>query len=258
MQTWLLGVVIVGVSVLAAHIGLHIVRHRIPLPVLQTQHEVAGFIIGVLGAIYAVLLAFVVVVVWNQFEDAKTTVEKEANQLNDLSRIAQGFSAPAQQRLLDGIRIYTEQVVSDEWKTMSEGRASTKAQAAMENLWQTYRELEPQTNRENALYAESLDRLSDISDNRRLRIHASRDDVPAVVQVLLWGGGLITIAFTYFFGVKSLRAQALMTAALAGVVAFILFLVVVLDNPFHGYLRVTPESMQEVLDRIKTIPATPQ
>jgi amino acid transporter len=258
MQTWLLGVVIVGVSVLVAHVGLRLVRRRVPLPVLQTQHEVAGFIIGVLGAIYAVLLAFVVVVVWNQFEDAKSTVEKEANQLNDLSRIAQGFSAPGQQRMLEGLRAYTQAVVSDEWKTMSEGRASEKAQAAMEDLWRIYRELEPQTNRENALYGESLDRLSDVSDNRRLRIYASRDDVPAVVQVLLWGGGLITIAFTYFFGVKSVRAQALMTAALAGVVAFILFLVVVLDNPFHGYLRVTPEPMQEVLDRIKTIPATPQ
>jgi amino acid transporter len=253
METWLLGIAIVGVSVLVAHLGLHLVRRRVPLPVLQTQHEVAGFIIGVLGAIYAVLLAFVVVVVWNQFEDAKSTVEKEANQLNDLSRIAQGFPATTQQRLLEGLRVYTQAVVDDEWKTMSEGKASQKAQAAMEGLWQIYREVDPQSNRENALYGESLDRLSDVSDNRRLRINASRNDVPIVVQVLLWGGGLITIAFTYFFGVKSIRSQALMTAALAGLIAFILFLIVALDNPFHGYLRVPPDTMQTVLERIKTV-----
>jgi hypothetical protein len=257
MQTLLLGLAIVGASVLAAHLGLRLVRRKVPLPVLETQHEVAGFMIGVLGAIYAVLLAFVVVVVWNQFEDARSAVEREANQLNDLSRIAQGFAAPAQQRMLSGLRVYMQEVVSDEWNTMSEGKPSKKVQAAMEDLWQIYRELDPQTNRENALYAESLDRLNDVSDNRRLRVNASRDDVPLVIQVLLWGGGLITISFTYFFGVKSIRAQALMTAALAGVVAFILFLVVVLDNPFRGYLRVTPEPMQDVLERIKTIPTTP-
>lgn len=253
MQTWILGIAIVGVSVLVAHVGLRLVRRMVPLPVLQTQHEVAGFIIGVLGAIYAVLLAFVVVVVWNQFEDAKSTVEKEANQLNDLSRIAQGFPPATQQRLLEGLRVYTQAVVDDEWQTMSEGKSSQKAQDAMEDLWRIYRELDPQTNRESALYGESLDRLSDVSDNRRLRLHASRDDVPLVVQILLWGGGLITIAFTYFFGVKSIRSQALMTAALAGLIAFILFLIVVLDNPFHGYLRVTPDTMRSVLERIKSV-----
>jgi hypothetical protein len=255
MQTLLLGFVIVGVSVLLAHLGLRLVRRRVPLPVLETQHEVAGFIIGVLGAIYAVLLAFVVVAVWDQFGDAKTIVEREANQLNDLSRMAQGFPDTAQQRMLEGLRGYAKSVIDDEWETMSRGEASPKTQATIDNLWQIYRELDPQTNRENALYAESLDRLNEMSDSRRLRVHASADNIPAVIQILLWGGGLIMIAFTYFFGVKSIRSQALMTAALAGEIAFILFLIVALDNPFRGYVRLPPEQMQQVLERIQAMPS---
>ncbi|HEX8921055.1 MAG TPA: DUF4239 domain-containing protein [Pyrinomonadaceae bacterium] len=256
MQTWVLGVVIVGISVLVAHLGLRFVRHRVPLSVLETHQEVAGFIIGVLGAIYAVLLAFVVVAVWDQFGDAKIAVTTEANQLIDLSRMAQGFPAASQQRVLEGLRAYGQSVIDDEWSTMSEGVSSPKTQAAMDNLWQLFREVEPQTNRENALYAESLDRLNQLSDSRRLRVHASGDDIPAVIQILLWGGGLIIIAFTYFFGVKSVKSQALMTAALAGEVAFILFLVVALDNPFHGHLRLSPEPMQHALERIKSLPAS--
>ncbi|HKR02930.1 MAG TPA: hypothetical protein VJT09_19790, partial [Pyrinomonadaceae bacterium] len=145
-------------------------------------------------------------------------------------------------------------VVEDEWDTMARGEPSPKAQAAMESLWQVYREIDPQTNRESALYAESLDRLNDVSDNRRVRVYASREDVPLVVQILLWGGGVVAVAFTYFFGVKSIRSQSLMTAALAGEIAFILFLIIVLDNPFHGYLRVTPEPMQQVLGKIESVP----
>ncbi|HYJ45144.1 MAG TPA: DUF4239 domain-containing protein [Pyrinomonadaceae bacterium] len=254
MHTLFIGVIIVGMSILIAHIGLRLVRRKVPLPVLETQHEVAGFFIGVLGAIYAVLLAFVVVVVWNQFEDAKSTVEKEANQLQDMARIAQGFSGPVEQHMLDGLKAYAQSVVDDEWNTMSDGKSSPKAQAALEDLWRIYREVEPATNRENALYGESLDRLSDVSDSRRLRIFASKDDIPLVIQILLWAGAFITIAFTYFFGVKSIRSQALMTMALSGEVAFILFLIVALDNPFHGYLRVSPEPMQTVLEMIKQIP----
>ncbi|HEV7843730.1 MAG TPA: hypothetical protein VGO69_08525, partial [Pyrinomonadaceae bacterium] len=208
MQTFILGFLIVGLSILLAHLGLRVVRRFVPLPVLESHHEVAGFIIGVLGAIYAVLLAFVVVIMWNQFEDAHANVEREANQLNDLSRLAQGFSAPAQQRLLPMMRAYAQSVIEDEWPAMSHGKDSPRAQAALDDLWRAYLETDPQTERESALYSTSLDRLNEMSDSRRLRLFASRDDLPFVIQFLLWGGGLITIAFTYFFGVKSVRSQA--------------------------------------------------
>src|SRR5215213_2349861 len=121
MQTWLLGLVIVGVSMLLAHVGLRLVRRVVPLPVHETQHEVGGFIIGVMGAIYAVLLAFVVVAVWGQFSDAKLVVESEANHLNDLSRMAQGFGGPTQRRTLGGLKNYTRAAVDEEWETMSRG-----------------------------------------------------------------------------------------------------------------------------------------
>jgi hypothetical protein len=254
MQTFLLGFLVVGVSILLAHVGLRIVRRLVPLSVLESHHEVAGFIIGVLGAIYAVLLAFVVVIMWDQYGDARANVEQEANQLNDLAHMAEGFPDPARQHLLSAMRDYAQSAVNDEWPTMAHGSDSPRTQAAIDNLWHTYLEVDPQTNRDNALYEESLSHLNEMSASRRLRLYASRDDLPGVIQFLLWGGGLITIAFTYFFGVKSIRSQALMTAALAGVVAFILFLIIALDNPFHGYVRVSPDALQQVLNRLSASP----
>ncbi|HEX8844356.1 MAG TPA: DUF4239 domain-containing protein [Pyrinomonadaceae bacterium] len=251
MQTLLLGMLVVGVSMLLTHVGLRLVRHKVPLSVLETHHEVAGFIIGVLGAIYAVLLAFVVVVMWDQYGDAKEYVEREANQVNNLSRMAEGFPDPMRQRVMDGLRNYAQLVLDEEWATMAHGKAGQRTQEAVNTLWEIYREIDPQTNRESALYDQSLDSLKDMSNSRRLRIQASADDLPTIVQVMLWGGGLITIAFTYFFGVKSVRSQALMTAALAAIVAFILFLIIALDNPFRGYVRVSPEPMQQTLETIK-------
>jgi hypothetical protein len=253
MQTWLLGILIVGGSVLVAQLGSRFVRRRVPLTVLEEHHEVAGFIIGVLGAIYAVLLAFVVIAVWDQFSDAKTSVTTEANQLTDLSRMAQGLPEPARERVLHGLKTYAQSTVDDEWGAMAEGQGSRKTQETMDNLWRIYREIEPQTNREIALYAESLDRLTDLSDSRRLRVHASGDDIPTVIQILLWGGGLVMLCFTYLFGVKNIKSQTLMTAALAGQVAFILFLVVALDNPFHGNLRISSEPIRQSAERIESL-----
>jgi hypothetical protein len=251
MDTLLLGLLIVGASVILAHIGLKLVRRKVPLEILQSHHEVAGFIIGVMGAVYAVLLAFVVVAVWSQFEDANTMVAREANQLSDLSRMAQGFPVAVRGRVQESLKGYVRVAIDEDWPIMASGQASQQPHPVVDNLWQTYREIEPQTPRENALYAASLERLNELSDSRRMRLHASRNDLPLVVRILLWGGGFMTLAFTYFFGVKNVRSQALMTAALAIVLSFVLFLIVALDNPFHGSVRVTPEPLENALKIIE-------
>jgi hypothetical protein len=251
MQTLILGFLVVGTSLLLSHLGLRLVRRFVPLSVLETHHEVAGFIIGVLGAIYAVLLAFVVVIMWDQYGDARANVEQEANQLTDLSHLAQGFPDPVRQRLLSTMQAYAASAMNDEWPAMAHSSDSPRTQAAMDDLWRAYLEIDPQTNRENALYQESLSHLNKMSASRRLRLYASRDNLPIVIQILLWGGGLITIAFTYFFGVKSIRSQALMTAALAIVIAFILFLTTALDNPFHGSVRVSPDPLRQAAERFQ-------
>lgn len=254
MATLVLGLLVVGLSIALSWVGLRTVRRFVPIAVLQTQHEVAGFILGVLGAIYAVLLAFVVVALWNQYQDARATVEREANQLGDLAHLTRGFSDHAGRRRLSGmISAYTRSAIQDEWPTMARGQASSQTQAALDQLWRAFLEIDPQTNRENALYDQSVSTLRGVSDSRRLRLFSSRNDLPLVIQFLLWGGGMITITFTYFFGVKSIRAQSLMTAGLTGIIAFNLFLVLALDNPFRGFLRVSPEPLREILERIQTI-----
>jgi hypothetical protein len=48
------------------------------------NNEVAGFKFAVVGVFYAVLLAFVVVAVWEDYRDTETAVRNEAKALADL------------------------------------------------------------------------------------------------------------------------------------------------------------------------------
>lgn len=68
-------------------------------------------------------------------------------------------------------------------------------------------------------------------------------------QVLLWFGAAVTIGFTYFFGLRNLKSQQLMTAALTGVIIFILFLIMALDNPFAGDFCISKEPFLTLLHR---------
>jgi hypothetical protein len=253
MSTELTGVLIIGVSVLLSVGELIWVRRTVPLSFLETHHEVAGFFIGVLGVIYAILLGFVVLVVWGEFEDARNTVAREANQLGDIFQMSRGFPAPVQ-RVQQAVQTYARLVIDDEWATMLQGMASPRAQAAMQSLWHVSMDIEPNTARENALYVQTLERLNALSESRRLRLHANHDAVPALMSVLLWAGGVITVVFTYFFGVQSLRSQALMTAALTTLIAFVLFLIAAIDHPFVGDIRVTPEPFRQILENMQAMP----
>lgn len=253
MSLWLFGTLLVGVAVVASLAGLALVRWRVPVARLREHHDVAGFIIAVLGVIYAVLLAFVVIAAWEDFEAAKVTVEREANGVADVFRFAEGLLAPIQEEVQGQARTYAQVVLEEEWDRMARGKMSPRATEALDALWRTLTAFEPETARESALYAASLDALSDLNNDRRLRALESREGFPRLLWFVLYAGAVLTVAFTYFFGLENRRAQALMTAALAASIALVLFLGLALEHPFRGGLRVPPEAFRNVLVRMDEI-----
>jgi Protein of unknown function (DUF4239) len=59
---------------------------------LAENNEVAGFKFAVVGVFYAVLLAFVVIAVWEDYRNIEAAVRNEAKALIDLHRVTFGFS----------------------------------------------------------------------------------------------------------------------------------------------------------------------
>ena len=88
-----------------------------------------------------------------------------------------------------------------------------------------------------------------------MRLLASREGIPPLIWVVLVGGGIATVLFTYFFGLKSLRAHLAMTALYVASIGFVLFLIAAVDYPFGGSVRVTPHAMELVLQRISMLQA---
>jgi hypothetical protein len=78
--------------------------------------------------------------------------------------------------------------------------------------------------------------------------------VPNLLWLVLLGGAVITIGYTFFFGTESLRAQALMTALLAIMIFFELLVVVGIDRPFSGAVKVGPNALAAVLAEYRLSP----
>src|SRR5689334_8394377 len=90
------GTVIVTLVVTLSLIGLRYFRRRWPQDELKESNDVSDPIYSMVGVLYSVLLAFMVVVVWEQFTKAQMHTELEASAIGDLLRETQSF--PATQR----------------------------------------------------------------------------------------------------------------------------------------------------------------
>ena len=62
-------------------------------------------------------------------------------------------------------------------------------------------------------------------------------------------GGVITVGFTYLFGLENTLVHLLMVASLAMIISLSLFTVAALDYPFKGDIRIQPDAFEQVLDR---------
>ncbi|HEU5434483.1 MAG TPA: hypothetical protein VFU81_22615, partial [Thermomicrobiales bacterium] len=124
VPTLVLGVAMVGLAVALAIVGLMVVRRFVPLPVLQAHNDVAGFIYAVLGVIYAVLAPFVLVIVWEEFRDARTGVAQEAELLIAMGETSQQLPPAIGAPIVDRAQRYAQAVITDEWPRLAHGEAS--------------------------------------------------------------------------------------------------------------------------------------
>ena len=244
MDTSMDGVIFIGASMLLSIAGLLVVRRYVNIDCLKRHHEVAGYFFLMIGTLYAVLIAFAIYVVWSASKDAGTNLEHEASEVADLSRLSLAMPDPVGGKITAALMEYLNAVVEDEFPGMQQGRDSQRTWTAVQNLWDVYATIQPETPRSQAYFAESLKHLTELSDYRRSRLLASHGTVPATLWYLLLSGGVLLVIFTYLVGHESVWSQAAMTAALAGVLAFSLFIISSLDSPYSGVASVTPQSFR--------------
>jgi protein-S-isoprenylcysteine O-methyltransferase Ste14 len=254
------GVLVVCGACFAAVLGLVLVQRLVPARIRKEHNDVAGFIYAVLGVIYAVLLALVVIATWEEFGRARLTVEEEANALAEIFWLAHQLPEPEGRELQELCRSYAEEVVNVGWPLMEQGRTpslersqeTSRGWVLLDDIRATLQGYEPHTVAEQALYAEGLDQVQRLADARRTRLVASEDSLPTVLWVVLIVGGIVVVGFAYLFGLESAGAHSLMVVALAGVIALVLFTIAAMDHPFSGGARISPEAFELVLNRFET------
>jgi hypothetical protein len=254
------GVFVVGGTCLVALAGLEVVQRLVPATSRQRHNDVAGFIYAALGVIYAVLIALVVIAVWEEYDAASVTVEQEANALAEIFWLAHRLPEPEGSHIQELARSYAHEVVDKEWPLMEQGQAPLMTQTQgtpagwtlIDEIRANLQEFQPQTPADEQLYAEGLDQVQRLADARRMRLVAAEEGIPGVLWAVLIFGGVAAIGFTYLFGLANTWAHRLMVFTLAAVIGLVLFTIGALEHPFSGGARIGTEAFDLILERFET------
>ncbi len=238
---------IVGFSIVYALLGVFVARrlmhgniskghNDIPIPVFQTA-----------GTIYAVLLAFSVIAVWQSYGAAKDNVAEEASTLTTLYRQTNGLPDGPQHMLRSDLRAYTAFVISDEWPIQAAtGGASSSARKALGAMYGAYRTMDPRV-AASPIGVEFLETLRTVAADRNRRTLQASEALPAVLWVGLVVGGFVVIGMTFVLHTDAAWPHYLFSVLIAALIGTLLFITLMLHRPFSGPLAIAPDSFAHSL-----------
>lgn len=247
LPLWSLGLAMVGAAVVLTLLGARVTAAR----PASASNDALGALHATISTIYTVLLAFVVVIVWQQFSDAEGHVEVEATRVGNVLRNLRAFDEPDQTNARETVIRYVRLTTTREWDAMARGEApDPQANAAYEQIWESVYRLQPNGQTQETFYSELLTRLNDLGAARRMRLLSARASVPWVLWVLLVGGGVLVMYVSYLLpGGGERRGRSAAMAATSCVIALTLFVIFVFDHPFAGSIHVDPGPLTDFLNQ---------
>lgn len=252
LPTWVLAASVVGVTIFYS-VGLQlIIRHRCGVDVLASNHEVAGFKFSVVGVAYAVLLAFVVIAVWEEYRSTEDAVRAEARRISNLHSTSYSFAKDQGNNVRNLLVAYAEGIRDGEWADMEKGISGNQfTEKSLEKLRELIRKLKPQNIEDLPSTQNAIKLLEEITNYRSERLASVSGTMTPVFWGVLLLGCLITLGYPSFFASSNLVAQNFMTTGLAAIIGLTLFLAISLNYPFSGKPQITAEPIDLTIRKMK-------
>jgi hypothetical protein len=220
----------------------HITRNE------QIAHnDVAGPILTLIGTVLAVMMSFMVVGVWQEYDGAAQVAQKEASALSDLHHLADAYPPGIRAEVQNTVDKYITLVITDEWPAMRHGGESVAAHDTAYKIASIVTSWRPSNQTDLALQDRGIERVGQFLDSRRDRILSNRQGIPLVLWATMLFTGAVTVVFSFYFRVDRPKAQYIMVIAETAVITLIFTLIAELDYPFRGDIAVDPFSFYHVM-----------
>ena len=237
--------VLVCVFILVAHAGLTAFNFLCKKEKIEHDNAVAGILFGVITLIYSLIIAFVIIAVWENYEELNQTMEKEAEDLNTVLVHSNMLPDSLRKSVTVAIRNYCQRVVNKEWGASEEHiRLEGSAMPGLRLLLFRARE---DSQIQQSIVTVLGENLTNITRLRQERLSHTDAYVPGLVWAILIIDSILVIFFSYFLFMHSERLKRIFLSFLWGMMATSLFLIYMLDHPFRGRGHVSKEPYELII-----------
>lgn len=244
-----IGGITIGVAVGVALL-LYLVQIAVPHRVRREHNDVAGFVYAVLGVLFSVILAFVVVNEWETLSEVKSNTFTEANELGALYWNARALPPDQGRALEKTTKDYADAVIDREWSLLDKGESSAAATQLVYTMRNEINAMPTATPRQQTIYQQSMTHVNNLAAARRERISESSESIPGILWVILILGSVLTVGYSFLFGLANFWAHLLIAVPLGVLVVLVLLVIDQLNHPFSGMVAVQPEAFRIFLERL--------
>lgn len=248
--TWEVGLVVIGSWTGLSLAGLWIFERLVNVETRRKDTDTVGLTFAIVAVVYAVLIAFIVVDVFETSAKGEQIATAEANKLSNLMLDSSGLPPQIAGEVRADLDQYIDIVVKSEWPSQRAGKLSD---AVFEPGWTVLAHLstrlavfEPSTMGQNVNKGEMLHTMNELIKARRSRILAAGEHLPLVVWQILLLAGAVAVGYTYLFGAHSFGIHVAITGLISATIALVFVLIIALDYPFRGEVSVGDEAFVNV------------
>ena len=245
----LLPVVIVAAVALACA-GQNIVHRRFRSTEFVKHNEVGGIIIGVSGAIYAVILGFLTVEAWDRYQEARQLTALEAGADIDAWHNAVGLPPALRQRIRADMLDYAMLMPGSEWSLMKEGRFDAQSVFIGMDAMDLTGTFVPANTAESNAQVATMQQLTLMHDARQRRLMINAGGVSWFEWLILVIGAVCITGFCWLFGGANPRTHLLMTTIVVTMIASILVLLFELQYPYRSDVGIGPDAWEGAIAHI--------
>jgi hypothetical protein len=209
----------------------------------------ADYVAMFMVAMYTVLLAFIVVVLWQRLDDVNTDVRAEGQDLTQLIWSAQRLPAADRTAMRSAVSDYTTAVLDREWPP--DGMAATGGSAFAVAGLRTYLATAFSLDQQTTLRDQELAVLDDLTAARADRIGKTVSNAyPGILTVALVLLSAATVLTPFLLGPRAEPLSVLGIAVTVVVVVAALTLVVDLQGAYGGVFGVSRVPLENVQQQL--------
>lgn len=204
-------------------------------------------VLGVVAALYAVLVAFVIVNEWQTYDEVNGNVSNEAATLAGIYYSARTLPEPASSHIQTQVLRYARSVLCDELPRLRDSGRSAKA--TRDHLEVLFREIA--TTHANDPHSPFHDvmaqQAAQLAGDRRDRIDSVGTAVPGLLIIVIVASSVVLVAVASCLDTQHRRWHYVLTGAVTVVVALNLTVIFALDQPYRGAAAVSDAPLRDGL-----------